>query len=314
MLHYTLNRILLFIPILFGLSMLTFIYIHLIPGDPVQAMIGPTGTPEMVAQMRHELGLDRPIYVQYLDWVGGALHGDLGISFRSRQPITPLLLDRIPATLELAGAALAFAILLGLPSGILAGLHKNTRFDYVFSLLSLGGYSMPVFWISTLLLLVVGVQWKLLPSQGYIPFGQDPVGNLRLLILPAISLGLGLAPYIGRMARAAVIETLQESFVGYANAKGLHERTVFWRYIFRHAIVAILVVLGLDIGFLLSGQIIVEEIFNWPGAGRIVVRGVLERDYYVVEATILLYALLFLAINFVVEVLHGVLDPRVQLK
>jgi peptide/nickel transport system permease protein len=314
MLRYTLNRILLFIPILFGLSMLTFIYIHLIPGDPVQAMIGPTGTPEMVAQMRHELGLDRPIYVQYLDWVGGALHGDLGISFRSRQPITPLLLDRIPATLELAGAALAFAILLGLPSGILAGLHKNTRFDYVFSLLSLGGYSMPVFWISTLLLLVVGVQWKLLPSQGYIPFGQDPVGNLRLLILPAISLGLGLAPYIGRMARAAVIETLQESFVGYANAKGLHERTVFWRYIFRHAIVAILVVLGLDIGFLLSGQIIVEEIFNWPGAGRIVVRGVLERDYYVVEATILLYALLFLAINFVVEVLHGVLDPRVQLK
>jgi peptide/nickel transport system permease protein len=314
MLRYTLNRILLFIPILFGLSMLTFIYIHLIPGDPVQAMIGPTGTPEMVAQMRHELGLDRPIYVQYLDWVGGALHGDLGISFRSRQPITPLLLDRIPATLELAGAALALAILLGLPSGILAGLHKNTRFDYVFSLLSLGGYSMPVFWISTLLLLVVGVQWKLLPSQGYIPFGQDPVGNLRLLILPAISLGLGLAPYIGRMARAAVIETLQESFVGYANAKGLHERTVFWRYIFRHAIVAILVVLGLDIGFLLSGQIIVEEIFNWPGAGRIVVRGVLERDYYVVEATILLYALLFLAINFVVEVLHGVLDPRVQLK
>jgi peptide/nickel transport system permease protein len=224
------------------------------------------------------------------------------------------LLDRIPATLELAGAALAFAILLGLPAGILAGLHKNTRFDYVFSLVSLGGYSMPVFWISTLLLLVVGVQWKLLPSQGYIPFGQDPVGNLRLLILPAISLGLGLAPYIGRMARAAVIETLQESFVGYANAKGLHERTVFWRYIFRHAIVAILVVLGLDIGFLLSGQIIVEEIFNWPGAGRIVVRGVLERDYYVVEATILLYALLFLAINFVVEVLHGVLDPRVQLK
>jgi len=314
MLRYTLNRILLFIPILFGLSMLTFIYIHLIPGDPVQAMIGPTGTPEMVAQMRHELGLDRPIYVQYLDWVGGALHGDLGISFRSRQPITPLLLDRIPATLELAGAALAFAILLGLPSGILAGLHKNTRFDYVFALLSLGGYSIPVFWISTLLLLVVGVQWKLLPSQGYIPFGQDPVGNLRLLILPAISLGLGLAPYIGRMARAAVIETLQESFVGYANAKGLHERTVFWRYIFRHAIVAILVVLGLDIGFLLSGQIIVEEIFNWPGAGRIVVRGVLERDYYVVEATILLYALLFLAINFVVEVLHGVLDPRVQLK
>jgi len=252
--------------------------------------------------------------VQYFEWVSGALHGDLGISFRSRQPITPLLIDRIPATLELAGASLLAAVLLGMPAGIVAGLRKNTRFDYLFSLLSLGGYSMPIFWIGTLLLLVVGVQWKLLPSQGYVPFSQDPVGNLRLLILPAVTLGLGLAPYIGRMARAAVIETLQDTFVGYAHAKGLRERTVFWRYIFRHAIVAILVVLGLDIGYLLSGQIIVEELFNWPGAGRIVVRGVLERDYYVVESTILVYALLFLAINFAVELLHGALDPRVQLK
>jgi peptide/nickel transport system permease protein len=313
-LRYTLNRVLLFVPILIGLSLLTFVYIHLIPGDPVQAMVGPSGSPELVAQLRQEFGLDRPLYVQYLDWVGGALHGDLGISFRSRQPITPLLIDRIPATLELAGGALLVAVLIGLPAGILAGLRKNTRFDYLFSLVSLGGYSMPVFWIGTLLLLVVGVQWKLLPSQGYVAFNQDPVGNLKLLILPAVSLGLGLAPYIGRMARAAVIETVQETFVGYAHAKGLRQRTVFWRYVFRHAIVGILVVLGLDIGYLLSGQIIIEELFNWPGAGRIVVRGVLERDYYVVQATILVFALLFLAINFVVELLHGVLDPRVQLK
>ncbi len=314
MLRYTLNRVLLFIPILIGLSILTFVYIHLIPGDPVQAMVGPSGSPELVAQVRHEFGLDRPVYVQYLNWVGGALHGDLGISFRSRQPITPLLIDRIPATLELAGGSLLVAVLLGLPAGILAGLRKNTRFDYLFSLVSLGGYSMPVFWIGTLLLLVVGVQWKLLPSQGFVPFTQDPLGNMRVLLLPAITLGLGLAPYIGRMARAAIIETLQESFVGYAHAKGLPERIVFWRYIFRHAVVAILVVLGLDIGYLLSGQIIVEELFNWPGAGRIIVRGVLERDYYVVEDTILVYALLFLAINFVIELLHGWLDPRVQLK
>jgi peptide/nickel transport system permease protein len=313
MLRYVVNRILLFIPILVGLSLVTFVYIHLIPGDPVQAMVGPTGSPELVEQLRQQLRLDRPLYVQYLDWVGGALHGDLGITFRSRQPITPLLLDRIPATLELAGGALFMAILLGLPTGILAGLRKNTRFDYLFSLASLGGYSMPIFWIGTLLL-VVGVQWKLLPSQGYVAFNEDPIGNIRLLVLPALSLGLGLAPYIGRMTRAAIIETLQENFVGYANAKGLRERTIFWRYIFRYAVVSILVVLGLDIGFLLSGQIIIEELFNWPGAGRIIVRGVLERDYFIVESSILVYALLFLSINFIVELLHGLLDPRVQLK
>jgi peptide/nickel transport system permease protein len=314
MLRYIANRLLLFLPILLGLSVVTFIYIHLIPGDPVQAMVGPTGGPELVAQTRHELGLDRPLHVQYIDWVSGVLRGDLGISFRSRQPITPLLLDRIPATLELAGAALIVAICVGLPSGVLAGLKKNTRFDYVFSLLSLSGYSMPIFWLGTLLLLLFGVYWKVLPSQGFVPFERDPLANLRLLILPAVTLGVGLSPYIGRMARAAVIETLQENFIVYAHAKGLRERTVFLRYVFRHAIVGILVVLGLDIGYLLSGQIIVEELFNWPGAGRIIVRGVLERDYFVVQATILVYALMFLTINFIVEIMHGLLDPRVQLK
>jgi peptide/nickel transport system permease protein len=314
MLRYTINRLLLFIPILVGLSLVTFLYIHLIPGDPVQAMVGPQGSPELVAQLRGQLGLDRPLQVQYIDWVTGLLHGDLGITFRSRQPLTPLLIERIGPTLELAAAALLVAILVGLPAGILAGLNKNTPFDYVFSLLSLGGYSMPVFWTGTLLLLLFGVQWKLLPSQGFVPITRDPLGNLRSLILPAVTLGIGLSPYIGRMARASVIETMQEQFVLFARAKGLREKTVLWRYILRHATVAILVVLGLDIGYLLSGQIIVEEIFNWPGAGRIVVRGVLERDYYSVQATVLLYAVLFLTINFVVELLHGVLDPRVQLK
>jgi peptide/nickel transport system permease protein len=313
MLRYTANRILLFIPILIGLSLVTFIYIHLIPGDPIQAMVGPQATPELVTQLRHQFGLDRPLPVQYISWVTGVLHGDLGITFRSRQALTPLLLDRIPATLELAGAALLVAVLVGLPTGILAGLHKNTTFDYVFSLLSLGGYSMPVFWTGTLLLLLFGVQWKLLPSQGFVPFTRDPLGNLRSLILPAVTLGIGLAPYIGRMARASVIETMQEQFVSFARAKGLREKTVLWRYILRHAMVAILVVFGLDIGYLLSGQIIVEEIFNWPGAGRIVVRGVLERDYFSIQATVLLYALLFLSINFLVELLHGLLDPRVKL-
>ncbi len=314
MLRYIINRLVLFIPLLFGLSIVVFIYIHLIPGDPVQAMVGPYGSQEFVAQLREEFGLNRPLYVQYVDWLTNALRGDLGITFRSRQPIAPLLAARIPATLELALGGLIIAILMGLPTGIIAGLNKNSRFDYIFSVLSLGGYSMPIFWSGTLLLLLLGVKWQVLPSQGYVPFKDDPIQNLKHLTMPAVTLGIALSPYIGRMARAAVVETLQEPFVAFARAKGLKRVTILSRYVLRHAITSIVVVLGLDIGYLLSGQIIVEELFNWPGAGRVIVRAILERDYFMVQATILIYAGVFLLINFLVELLHAWLDPRVQLK
>jgi peptide/nickel transport system permease protein len=314
MLRYSINRLLLFIPLLFGLSIVVFIYIHLLPGDPIQAMVGPSGSQEFVEQLRAEFGLNRPLHVQYISWATGLLRGDLGITFRSRQPIAPLLLDRIPATLELALGGLVVAVLVGLPTGILAGLHKDSKFDHIFSLFSLAGYSMPVFWLGTLLMVWLGVNWKILPSQGYIPFSQDPLKNLQYLILPAVTLGVGLGPYIGRMARAAVVETQQEQFVNYARAKGLGGRTILNRYILRHAFVSIVVVLGLDIGYLLSGQIIVEELFNWPGAGRLIVRGVLERDYFMVQSSIMIYAGVFLFINFLVELLHAYLDPRIQLK
>ena len=204
--------------------------------------------------------------------------------------------------------------LVGLPSGILAGLFKNSPFDHLFSIVSLAGYSMPLFWLGTLLMVWLGVNWKVLPSQGYVPFTQDPLKNLQYLVLPAFSLGLGLGPYIGRMARAAVIEALQEQYVNYAHAKGLRMRTVVNRYVLRNAMISLLVVFGLNIGFLLSGQIVIEELFNWPGAGRLIVRAVLERDYFMIQASVLIYASIFLAINLLVELLHAYLDPRVQLK
>jgi peptide/nickel transport system permease protein len=314
MLRYSLNRLLLFIPLLFGLSIIVFIYIHLLPGDPIQAMVGTSAGTEFVEQLREEFGLNRPIYVQYIDWASGLLRGDLGITFRSRQAIAPLILARIPATLELALGGLIVAVLVGLPTGILAGLNKGSKFDHIFSLFSLAGYSMPTFWVGTLLMVWLGVRLKVLPSQGYIPFAQDPIRNLQFLIMPAVTLGVGLGPYIGRMARAAVVETQQEQFVTYAHAKGLGKSTILNRYVLRHAFVSIVVVLGLDIGYLLSGQIIVEELFNWPGAGRLIVRAVLERDYFLVQSSIMIYAGVFLLINFFVELLHAYLDPRIQLK
>jgi len=314
MLRYAGIRLILFIPLLIGLSLVVFFYLHLIPGDPVAGMLRYEGNPEIIAKIRHEFGLDRPIYVQYIDWFSKVLRGDLGVTFRARYPIAPLLMARIPATLELALGALVVAVLMALPAGIIAGLNKNSRFDYIFSLFSLMGYSTPVFWSGYILVLLLSVWLHVLPSQGYVPFNEDPWRNLQYLLMPAFTLGIALAPYVARMTRTAIIETMQEFFVSYARAKGLKRRIIFWRYILRHSIISILVVLGLDIGYMLSGQIIVEELFNWPGVGRLIIRGVLERDYFVVQATILIYAGLFLLINLAVELLHGWLDPRVQLQ
>jgi len=314
MLRYSIRRLLVLIPLMIGLSVVVFLYVHMMPGDPVQAMAGPDTNPELVEKIKHELGLDRPLHVQFLDWASGLLRGDLGITFRTRQPIAPILLNRIPATLELAGGALIVAMLLGLPPGFLAGLKKDTKFDYVFSLVALAGLSTPLFWSGYLLMLVLAVKWGVLPAVGYIPFSENPKLNLTYLIMPAATLGIGMAPYIAKMTRTAVVESMQEPFVDFARAKGLHKKRIIFRYVFRHAILAIVVVLGMDIGFLLGGQIVVEELFNWPGTGRLMVRAVLERDYFMVQATILIYAAVFVFINFLMELIHGGLDPRVRLE
>ena len=314
MLRYSIRRFLVLIPLMVGLSVVVFLYVHMMPGDPVQAMAGPDTNPEVVEKIREELGLNRPLHVQFLDWAKGLLHGDLGITFRSRQPITPILLNRIPATLELAAGAFIVAVVIGLPPGFLAGLKKDTKFDYIFSLVALAGLSTPLFWSGYLLMLVLAVKWGKLPAVGYIPFSENPKLNLTYLIMPALTLGIGMAPYIAKMTRTAVVESMQEPFVDFARAKGLRRKRIILRYIFRHAILSIVVVLGMDIGFLLGGQIVVEELFNWPGTGRLMVRAVLERDYFMVQSTILIYAAVFILLNFCTELIHGLLDPRVRLE
>src|SRR5258708_959331 len=254
MLRYIASRLLLFVPLLLGLSIVVFFYLHLVPGDPVSAMYGNQSTPQVIVQVTHDLGLDRPLIVQYASWLNGLLHGDLGISFRSRLPLTPVFLERIPATLELAGGALFVGLLIGLPTGAIAGLRKNTWVDYLSTMIALAGLSMPVFWSGTILVLIFSLNLRLLPSQGYTPFLEDPGRNLRFFLMPAFTLGLAIAPYIARMTRTAVIETLQEPFVNFARAKGLQNVVILWRYVWLHAFVSIIVVLSLNIGFLLSGQ------------------------------------------------------------
>jgi peptide/nickel transport system permease protein len=306
--------LLLLLPLLFGLSVLTFLYVHVIPGDPIAGMLGPGGNPELIAQLRHEYGLDQPLPVQYWHWLASLLaHGDLGITFGSGQRITPILINRIPATLQLTAAGMLFTVLLGLPAGFFAGVLKDSWADRVLSIVSLVGLSAPPFWIGTLLILVVAINLHWLPAGGYVPFGRDPVASLKDTIMPGFALGLSLAPYLARMARAATVEVQQEPFVKHARAKGLRRRTILLRYSARNAIVPVVVVLGLQLGRLLGGQVIIEELFNWPGVGRLLVEGAIQRDYAMVQALILIIAATYVALNLAAELVHAALDPRIRL-
>lgn len=314
MLRYGLHRVILMVPLVIGLSVLVFFYVHMLPGDPIAGALGPDASDEQIAYIRHELGLDRPLTVQFVDWVRGVLRGDLGISFASRHKITPVLIHRIPATLELAFGGLVIAVGIGLPFGFLAGLKKNTKVDYVFSVAALGGLSMPHFWVGTLLLVFLAVQWGIMPTGGYVPFNEDPKRNLTYLLMPAFTMGINLAPFVARMTRASVIETMQEPFVAFARAKGLREKTILVRYIIRHAICQVVVVLAMYTGHLLGGSLVVEELFLWPGMGRLFVGSVRGLDYFFIQACILIYATLRLLLNLLADLTHARLDPRIQLK
>jgi peptide/nickel transport system permease protein len=313
MLRFAAYRLLLLVFLLLGLSVLSFFYLQLVPGDPVSGMLGPAGTPELIRQLRHQFGLDQPLWTQYWHWVSGAVHGDLGISFSSRQPIGPILIDRIPATLQLTLVSMVFTVFIGWPMGFFAGRHKDTWVDRTFSLLALVGLSTPVFWIGTVLILVVSVHHHWLPSQGYVPFRDDPWESLKDSLMPGFALGLALAPYLARMTRAATVEVQQEQFVAFAHTKGLKPRTISLRYSARNAILPIVVVLGLQLGRLLSGQVIIEELFAWPGVGRLMVEGVQERDYFMVQAVVLCMAALLAFLNLAAELIHAWLDPRIRL-
>jgi peptide/nickel transport system permease protein len=313
-LKYALYRIALLVPLLLGVSVLTFLYIQVIPGDPVAGLLGPGGTPELIAQLRHQFGLDQPVLTQYWHWLSNLIaHGDLGTSFTSRQKITPTLVNRIPATLQLTVVGLAFTVLLGWPLGFLAALFKDTWMDRALSSLTLVGLSTPMFWVGTLLILIFAMHLRWLPAGGYVPLAVDPLNSIKDSLMPGLAMGIGLAPYLARMTRATTVEVQHEQFVRHAPAKGLRRRTVFLRYSARNAIPPTVVVIGLQLGSLLGGQVIVEQLFNWPGLGRLLIQGAIQRDYYMVQAVILVIAALYVLLNLLAELITAALDPRIRL-
>jgi peptide/nickel transport system permease protein len=313
LIRYAAQRILLAIPLLFGLSLLVFAYVRLIPGDPVTAMLGVQANPELVARLKAQYGFDQPILDQYLLWFRGFLEGDFGISFRSRQAVLPLIIDRLPATFQLMFGGLFVALVVAVPAGLVAGMRYRGRSDTAISTITLVGLGSPGFWLGTILMVVFALQLKVLPSQGYTPFMQDPIKSIQYMILPSVAVGLVVAPFLVRYIRANVIEIMKEPFVPYADARGLTERLIFWRYIIRNVAPSFVVVLGVLVGALLAGSVAIEALFNWPGMGRIFIGAVTERDYAMIQALILVYGVIFVVANLIAEIAQAWLDPRIRL-
>jgi peptide/nickel transport system permease protein len=298
------RRLLLTLPVLVGVATLVFSLIHLVPGDPVQTMLGESASPEDVAQLRTRLGLDRPLYQQYVSFARGLVQGDLGTSLRTNQPVTAVILERMPATIELALAAMVVAVLIAIPLGIIAAVRAGTRVDHAATTLALIGISMPTFWLGPLLAIVFSVRLGWLPVSGR--------ESLASLVLPATTLGAPLAAILARMTRASVLEELRELYVLAARARGVSEARAVLAHAFRNSLIPVVTVIGLQFGSVLTGAVITETIFAWPGVGRLLVQSISARDYPAVQGCILLIALTYVSMNLLIDVLYGFLDPRIR--
>lgn len=307
--RYIVRRLLLTIPVLLAMSVFVFLMIRLVPGDPVRTMLGFRATDENVGVVRAALGLDRPIWDQYLAWLGDLLRFDLGHDFISKAPLTTLLAQRLPVTLELTTLAMTIALGVGIPLGVLAAT-RGRAVGRATSAFVVAGISIPDFWLGIMLVLLFAGTLKLLPPSGYTPLFDDPLANLRYMILPVLTLAVGEAAYILRTTRGALEEALGSPFIAFLRAKGISERRIIYRHALRSAAVPIVTVVGIQFGVLLGGAIVVESLFALPGVGRLIVTGINQRNYPVVQASILVVAALFILVNLVTDLLYGALDPR----
>jgi peptide/nickel transport system permease protein len=302
--RFLLRRLIFTLPVLFGVATLVFSLIHLVPGDPAQAILGESAAPEDVIELRHRLGLDRPLYVQYVEFLKGLVSGDLGTSLRTREPVVKAIVTRMPATFELAAAAMGVALLIAVPLGIIAAVRAGTAVDHAATTLALLGISIPNFWLGPLLAMVFSISLGWLPVSGR--------GTLAQLVLPAITLGAPLAAVLARITRASVIEELRELYVLAARARGVSYTRAVLKHAFRNSLIPIVTVLGLQVGSVLTGAVITETIFAWPGVGRLLIQSISFRDYPLVQGCILLIAVTYVSMNLLVDVVYGFLDPRIR--
>lgn len=327
------RRLLGAIPVILGMSFLVFFLMQLAPGDPVTLLLGEDAEPQEIEQVRREWGLDQPIIVQYWRFLQQAVQGNFGESLRYGEPVTKLVFERLPATVELAAASLLVAIMIALPIGVYSAIKHNSLWDHSGMTLALIGVSLPNFWLGIMLIFFLGGQYNLLPVAGRLSYGIEvqPITHLVLLdsliqanfaafwdafkhiLLPAITLGTSFAAIVTRISRSSVLEVIRQDYITTARAKGLSERTVIWKHTLRNALITIITILGLQLGALLSGSVITETVFSWPGIGSLLIQSITTRDYKLAQGVIFFFAIVYFLINLIVDLLYTWADPRIRL-
>jgi peptide/nickel transport system permease protein len=309
---YILKRVFSLIPVLVLVGVAAFFLVHIIPGDPAVVMLGTDATPQQIQELQEQMGLNKPLYVQFVIWAGNVLRGDLGESYFLGRSVTKALMERLPATISLAIVSLFIAVLIGIPSGILAAIKQNKFMDQTIMVVAMIGVSVPSFWLGLTLILLFSVILRWFPSGGYIPLTEDFFGGLRYIILPALALGFMQTALIARMTRSSMLEVLRQDYIRTARSKGLKERLVIIRHALKNTMIPVLTVIGLVFGILLSGTIIVETVFTYPGVGRLVVKAVRNRDYPLIQGALLMVSGIYVLVNLLVDLLYPMLDPRIK--
>ncbi len=310
--NYIIRRLLQMVPVLLLVTLIAFSLMHLMPGDPVAAMLGPEATPEAVATLRHELGLDRPIIMQYVDWLGNALRGDFGRSIVNRQSVSELIAQRLPVTLQIGLSAMLLSLIVAIPIGILSALRRNSVEDQLSRFIAILGIAIPNFVIGILLILVFSVALRWLPPSGYTGLLDNPLQSLKLTILPALTLSAAMAAVTMRQVRSSLLEVMEQDYIRTARSKGLSEYAIISGHALKNALIPVVTILAMQVAILFGGSVIVETIFAIPGIGRLVVTAIFAHDYPIVQAVVLLMGFIVTVFNLLADLSYAFLDPRIK--
>jgi len=310
--RYVLKRLLLLFPVLLGVSVISFSLVHFVPGGPVEAALGTQGNPELIQELRNQYGLNRPLYVQYFDWLTDVLQGDFGQSIRTERDISVAVERAIPPTFWVAFSASVVSVLIGIPTGIISAVNHYSARDYVATFFAFLGLSVPNFFLGLALILVFGLYIGGLPTTGFVDPMKHPIEGVRHLVLPAFTLGTASSAVVMRMMRSSLLEVFSEEYIRTAKAKGLTRRLITNKHAVKNALIPTITVIGLNFGYLLGGVVIVEQIFAIPGLGRLTLTAIFNREYRVIQATLLLIAFLFAVVNLVTDIMYAYLDPRIK--
>jgi peptide/nickel transport system permease protein len=312
MTQYVTRRVLSLVPVLVGISVLVFGLVHLIPGDVAQVLLGTQATDQQIETLRRSFGLDRPLPIQYVDWLSHVLQGDFGVSLRTSRPVLPDLVSRFGVTVQLTLVSMVIALAVAIPLGVASAANRGRTSDALSRVLALLGLSIPNFWLGTMLILFVSLVLHWLPPVGFVSLLDNPWLGLQTLILPSLALGTAVAAFIMRMVRSSLLDVLRQDYIRTANAKGLRDNVVLYRHALKNAFIPVLTVIGVQVGYLLGGAVIIESIFSLPGMGRFLLDSINNRDYSIVQGGVLLIALIFSLVNLSVDLVYGWLDPRIR--